>query len=125
MYKLTQSTSIIRKADNAFIPDDLGNTDYQAYLAWVAEGNVAEAADPLPPVVYSCSPWQMRKALNALGLRQQVESAVADTTDITVKDGWEFATEFRSNDPFVISLGAEIGKTEEEVAAIIQNASTL
>jgi hypothetical protein len=35
--------SIQRLADNAFIPFDPDNTDYQQYLAWLAEGNT-----PLP-----------------------------------------------------------------------------
>jgi len=34
---------IIRLIDNAFIPFDLANTDYQAYLVWLNEGN-----EPLP-----------------------------------------------------------------------------
>ena len=33
------------KTDNAFIPLDNDNRDYQQYLEWVAEGNTAEEAD--------------------------------------------------------------------------------
>ncbi|NBT50129.1 MAG: hypothetical protein EBV86_00335 [Marivivens sp.] len=43
IYQLTQGNTIFRLADNAFIPFDPTNTDYQAYLAWLEEGN-----EPLP-----------------------------------------------------------------------------
>ena len=41
----TEGDTIIRIADNAAIPKDEANTDYQEYLKWVAERNTAEAAD--------------------------------------------------------------------------------
>jgi hypothetical protein len=35
---------IIRKSDNAYIPMDNANTDYQEYLQWLDDGNTPEEA---------------------------------------------------------------------------------
>jgi hypothetical protein len=51
MYKLVnnsyggQANIIQRLSDNAFIPMSEANTDYQAYLAWLAKGNTPEPAN--------------------------------------------------------------------------------
>jgi len=47
MYKLSPifDTIIVRIADNAHIPFDHANTDYQEYLKWLAEGNQPQPAE--------------------------------------------------------------------------------
>ena len=43
--KTNKQACIRRISDNAYIPFDPDNTDYQAYLKWVAEGNTPEEAE--------------------------------------------------------------------------------
>ena len=52
MYKQVSLNGVLqntiqRMADNVFIPFAPDNTDYQAYLAWLAKGNTPEPADEI------------------------------------------------------------------------------
>ena len=44
----SEAQCIKRLSDNAFIPFDEANTDYQEYLKWLAEGNTPLPADEAP-----------------------------------------------------------------------------
>ena len=64
MYKLTQTETIHRLVDNAFIPKDEANIDYQQYLKWLEEGNT-----PLPPEpIVEPEPLTAQQKLEASGL---------------------------------------------------------
>jgi hypothetical protein len=54
----------LKRDDNAFIPTDPANTDYQEYLAWLSEGNTP---DPAPTPVPVAPPTPAEK-LAAAGL---------------------------------------------------------
>jgi hypothetical protein len=116
MYKLQANLNFVKRLeDGATFPLNEKNPDCREYLEWLKKGNEPELADPViePPI--EVSPWQIRKALNALGLRVAVEEMVSKTDDIVIKDGWQYATSFVENDPFVVGLGQALGKTPEEL----------
>jgi len=63
-YQLTHYETIKRLSDNAFIPQDPANTDYQKYLLWLEEGNEPLPPDPEP----TPEPLTAQQKLEAAGL---------------------------------------------------------
>ena len=96
--------------------------EYEELIALV-ESNIKPATpEPLP--ILSCSPWQIRKKLNKEGLRDAVESYVAsEVATQDEKDAWEFATEFREDNPLLVNAASMLGITD--LHAFIEDAQTL
>ena len=87
------------------------------------EANI-KPAEPEPLPILSCTPWQIRKKLNKEGLREAVEAYVAsEQATQDEKDAWEFATEFREDNPLLISAAPKLGVTD--LHAFIADAQTL
>jgi hypothetical protein len=124
IYNLTASTTILRD-DGAHIPADPMNTDYAAYLTWVADGGVPTpyVATPAPPI--SCSAWQIRAALSQMGLRAEAESAVVASTNLQLKDAWGYQETFTEGDQMLLSIAAVMGKTAADVHNLIALGQTI
>ena len=80
-YKLTNG-GVIRNLDGAIIPNDINNSDWKGYLAWVDLGNTPDPQFTLSQAQAICK----AKALN--DYRSEMESPIvfgADEIDLTQK----------------------------------------
>lgn len=58
-YQLIADSTTVLRSDGVYIPADLANADYEAYLAWMAAGNTpAPASTPT-----AAQQWQAHQAL--------------------------------------------------------------
>jgi hypothetical protein len=70
------------------------------------------------------TPRQIRLALTAIGLRQQVEDWV-QAQDIIVKDNWDYASSFERNNALIVRAATALGKTPADLDALFALAATL
>ena len=134
-YKLVQNkyignpTTVVNLEDDWCIPFDPANTDYQAYLAWLSEGNTPEPADP-PPVVIptEVSMRQARLALFQQGLLANVQPTIdglVEPTKTVTQISWDYATVVKRDDDLVLQLASALGIGSSALNELFTLASTL
>lgn len=95
-------------------------TGQQQVLAAI-EGMAPESAELDVP---SCTDLQFRLAINQLGLRDTVETYVAEASQ-DVKDWWERATIIRADNELLLAAASALNKTQADVDAAISLGKTL
>lgn len=143
MYRLTSSpTTVQRLSDNAFIPFDGGNRDYQEYLSWLAEGNQPEPyIPPPPPVPQSITRRQcaielrerqlitplealnMTKTATPPAMIQALFDQMSETDKIIAETDFAADTYLRTN-PLLVQIMTASGATKEEIDDFFRQAVT-
>lgn len=96
--------------------------EWAALMIWATAHDIAPYVQPVPG---SITPLQARRALRAAGLTAAVEAAVAASGDANVQDAWEYAIEFRRDDPMLAAIAKAIGMTDAQVDELFRAASVL
>jgi hypothetical protein len=77
-----------------------------------------------PTPVITVSQRQARLALQAAGLLDKVNAAV-NSADVPTQITWNYASCISSNDPLIATVGAKLGLTSQQVAALFVQAQSL
>ena len=86
-YQLLEGGMVERLSDNAFIPNDTGNSDYQAFLTWQSEGGKARPAPPSEFHVFneSTGRWKLDKAKQDAAKQAEADAAFAAHAPVALK----------------------------------------
>lgn len=96
----------------------------ELHAALAADPNTLEYVAPPPVVPQSVTPRQVRLVLLAQGLLTSVEAMIAQQDEAT-RIAWQYASEFRRDDPLLLSLAASLNLTEQQLDDFFIAANTL
>lgn len=127
MFKLTNTSAVIRLTDSAIIPADPANADRQKYIAWVAAGNTPQPADvSVVGVPQSVTRFQALAALHLADKLTAVQAIMAaPETPVIAKLAWDNALSFERTSPTLASLAAMLGMTDADLDALFTQAATI
>lgn len=94
------------------------------YAALAADPNTLEYVAPPPVVPQSVTPRQVRLVLLSQGLLASVEAMIAQQDEAT-RIAWQYASEFRRDDPLLLSLATSLNLTEQQLDDFFIAANTL
>lgn len=82
-YKLMNGGGLLRLVDNASIPADPLNRDYQEFLRWDAiPGNTPQAADPVPEVEITIEPLAF---IERFTMQEQIAIVTAGLSNVPLQ----------------------------------------
>lgn len=86
----------------------------ELHAALAADPNTLEYVAPPPVVPQSVTPRQVRLVLLAQGLLASVEAMIAQQDEAT-RIAWQYASEFRRDDPLLLSLATSLNLTSQQL----------
>lgn len=128
MYKILLGSDCIKRiTDNACIPKDSLNKDWQEYKKWIEEGNTPLPPDPIPTVVpESITRYQGKMHLLAIGEYDSIKEEVdLPTTPEAMRVGFYDAQEWRRDSAMIAAIAAKKGWPSKYVDDLFIAASAI